>query len=63
MSEKKLNLTIEADNVAWIEFCAALYGTSMNAYINNAIKADREAAIGDVATAYEAFLAARGASK
>lgn len=62
MNEKKLNLTIEAENVAWVEFMAALSGTSMNAYINEAIRHDLEGAPQGTKEAYEAFIAARGKS-
>ncbi len=60
MQEKRLNLAIDADLVAWVEFMAALSGTSMNAYINEAVRHDLEGAPQGTKEAYEAFIKARG---
>lgn len=58
---KKINLAIDGENVAWVEFAAALRNVSMVRYINEAIARDREACPDGVRAAYEAFVAARDA--
>ena len=58
---KKLNLALEADLVPWVSFAAGLRDTSATAYINDAIRLDRDNAPDAVKAAYQAFLEARGA--
>ena len=56
---KKMNLNLDADLVAWVSFAAGLRDTSATAYINDAIRRDRDNAAEATKTAYSAFLAAR----
>lgn len=56
---KKLNLALDADLVAWVSFAAGLKDQSQTAYINDAIRRDRDSANDQVAKAYQAFLEAR----
>lgn len=56
---KKINLNLDADLVAWVSFAAGLRDTSQTAYINDAIRRDRDNANEDTAKAFQAFLKAR----
>lgn len=56
---KKLNLNLDADLVAWCSYVAGLRDTSVTAYINDAVRRDRDAATGAVAEGYGKFLEAR----
>ena len=56
---KKMNLNLDADLVAWVSFAAGLGDTSATAYINDAIRRDRDSAQAKTAAAYQAFLEAR----
>ena len=56
---KKINLSLDADPVAWVSFAAGLRDTSQTAYINDAIRRDRDGANEDTAKAFQAFLKAR----
>ncbi len=56
---KKLNLNLDGDLVAWCSYVAGLRDTSVTAYINDAVRRDRDAARGAVRDGYEKFLAAR----
>jgi hypothetical protein len=60
---RKMNIAIDGDLVAWVSYAAGLDDTSMTAYINKAIRRDRDTATGDIADGYQAFLKARGESK
>jgi hypothetical protein len=57
---KKLNLSLDADIVAWVSFAAGLRDMSQTAYINDAIRRDRDNANDATQRAFEAFLEARG---
>ena len=57
---KKLNLSLDADIVAWVSFAAGLRDMSQTAYINDAIRRDRDSANDATRRAFEAFLEARG---
>ena len=56
---KKINLSLDADLVAWVSFAAARKDTSITAYINDAIRSDRDRANEKTAAAYQAFLESR----
>lgn len=56
---KKINLNLDADLIAWVSFAAGLKDLSQTAYINDAIRRDRDNANEATAKAYRAFLAAR----
>lgn len=56
---KKINLNLDADLVAWVSFASGLRDTSQTAYINDAIRRDRDNANEDTAKAFQAFLKAR----
>ncbi len=56
---KKINLNLDADLVAWVSFAAGLKDLSQTAYINDAIRRDRDSANEQTAKAYRAFLEAR----
>lgn len=58
---KKLNLNLDADLVAWCSYMAGLRDASVTAYINDALRRDRDAATGEVAEGYARFVAAREA--
>ena len=58
---KKLNLNLEADLVAWCSYMSGLRDVSVTAYINDALRRDRDGAMGEVAEGYEKFQAARRA--
>lgn len=59
MDDKKMNLSLRGDLVAWTQFAAALRGISVTRYINAAIEADMERADASTLAAYEAFKGAR----
>lgn len=56
---KKINLNLDADLIAWVSFAAGLKDLSQTAYINDAIRRDRDNANEQTAKAYQAFLEAR----
>ena len=56
---KKMNLNLDAELVAWVSFAAGLRDMSATAYINDAIRRDRDSASEATAKAYQAFLEAR----
>lgn len=56
---KKLNLNLDADLVAWVSFASGLHDVSQTAYINDAIRRDRDSASEQVKAAYQLFLEAR----
>lgn len=57
---KKMNLNLDADLIAWVSFAAGLKDLSATAYINDAIRRDRDNSQPATAAAYQAFLEARG---
>ena len=58
---KKMSFALDDDLVAWVGFARNLEDTSANAYINNAIRRDMEAADDKTMAAYKATLEAREA--
>lgn len=56
---KKINLNLDADLIAWVSFAAGLKDLSQTAYINDAIRRDRDNANEPTQAAFKAFLAAR----
>lgn len=56
---KKINLSLDADLIAWVSFAAGLRDTSQTAYINDAVRRDRDNASEKTAAAYKQFLEAR----
>lgn len=58
---KKMSFALDDDLVAWVGFARSLEDTSANAYINNAIRRDMEAADAKTMAAYKATLEAREA--
>ena len=60
---KKMSFALDDDLVAWVGFARNLEDTSANAYINNAIRRDMEAADAKTMAAYKATLEAREALK
>ncbi len=56
---KKINLNLDADLIAWVSFAAGLKDLSQTAYINDAIRRDRDNANEATAKAFQAFLEAR----
>lgn len=61
MAAKKMSFALDEDLVAWVGFARNLEQTSANAYINNAIRRDMEAADEKTVRAYQATLEARAA--
>ena len=58
---KKMSFALDDDLVTWVGFARNLEDTSANAYINNAIRRDMEAADAKTMAAYKATLEAREA--
>lgn len=56
---KRLSMTIDADLAPWCDYAAGLAGQSVTAYINAAIRRDRDAASDAVRDGYKAFETAR----
>lgn len=56
---KKINLNLDADLIAWVSFAAGLRDMSQTAYINDAIRRDRDNASDATARAFKAFVEAR----
>lgn len=56
---KKINLSLDGDLVAWVSFASGLRDKSVTAYINEAIRRDRDNASNATADGYRAFLEAR----
>lgn len=56
---KKINLNLDADLIAWVSFAAGLKDLSQTAYINDAVRRDRDNANEATAKAFQAFLEAR----
>lgn len=56
---KKMNIAVDADLVPWMAYASGLRDISLTAYINDAMRRDRDAATGDVREGYGAFLRAR----
>lgn len=56
---KKMNIAVDADLVPWMAYASGLKDISLTAYINDAMRRDRDAATGDVKSGYDAFLKAR----
>jgi hypothetical protein len=57
---KRITLNIPDELVPWVDFAAGLMnGNNVTAYINDAIRRDRDGASGPVKTAYEAVQAAK----
>ena len=56
---KKINLSLDGDLVAWVSFAAARRDTSVTAYINDAIRRDRDGSSEKVKKAFEVFVDAR----
>lgn len=57
---KKINLNLDTDLIAWVSFAAGLRDLSQTAYINEAVRRDRDNANEATAKAFQAFLDARG---
>ena len=56
---KKMNIAVDADLVPWMAYASGLKDISLTAYINDAMRRDRDAATGDVRGGYDAFVRAR----
>ena len=56
---KKVTLNLEQDILPWVSFAAGLKDMSQTAYINDALKRDRDSASESVKKAFDLFLKAR----
>lgn len=56
---KKINLALDADLIPWVSYAAGLRDMSVTAYINDAIRRDRDGAGEKVKRSFYDFLEAR----
>lgn len=57
--KKRMSMSLDADLDAWCDYAAGLAGQSVTAYINAAIRRDKEAASAAVLEGFKAFETAR----
>ena len=57
--KKIINVALDADLVPWVSYASGLKDTSATAYINDAIRRDRDSASDAMAEGYKAFIKAR----